>query len=151
MATSSTVVAFKTALVTALTTAINDSNVQVAYGRPQDLLVTKRELVHVADVDYSANVANIKAGRANYDEDYRVDVVFAAGRPRGQSSDSETRVFALFEYLRDLVAEETGKQGFGVDGVWAVTLEAVDATTAHQGEGPVSVLVATLRVRARIE
>lgn len=150
MATSSTVVAFKTALVSALVTAVNDSNVQVVYGRPQDTLV-KREFVHVADVSFSSELANIKSGRKHYDEDYTVDVVFAVGKPRGAASDAETRAFALFEFLRDVLAEETGAQGLGVDGVWSVTLTSVEAATTHRQEGPVSVVVATVRVRARVE
>lgn len=150
MATSSTVAAFKTALVTELTSAIGDATVQVAYGRPQDAIV-RRESVHVADVSYSANIANIKAGRKQYDEDYTVDVVIGVARSIGESTDAEARAFVLFEYLRDVLAEATGAQGLGVDGVWAATLEAVDAQVAHVGEGPVAVIVATVRVRGRVE
>ena len=150
MATSSTVAPFKAQLVASLTAAVNDANVQVSYGRPQDSLV-RRELIHVADVAYTSKVAHIKAGRAAYDEDYTVDVVFAVGRSFGESSDAETRAFNLFEVLRDLLADETGKQGLGVDGVWAATLENVDAAVSHEGEGPIAVVVATVRVRARVE
>lgn len=148
MATSSSVPAVKQALVTLLTSAINDTNVQVAYGRPQDSMV-RRESVFVADVSYSAEVANIKAGRKSYDEDFTVDVVVAVGQPRGTTQDSETRVFALFEYLRDLLADDPSLGG--VDGlVWAV-LESVDAATAHTGESAVSVIEATVRCRARVD
>jgi hypothetical protein len=147
-ATSSTVPAVKSALVSLLTSAISDSTVQVVYGRPQDSLV-KAQFVHVADVDYSAEIANIKAGRKQYDENYTVDVVFAVGKPRATSVDTEARAFALFEYLRDLLADDPSLGG--VDGVvWAV-LESVDAATEHQGNVVVSVIVATVRVRARVE
>lgn len=146
--TNSTVPAVKAALVAALTTAINDSTVQVVYGRPQDTLV-RREVVYVADVDYTAEVANLKAGRKHYDEDWRVDVVFAVAKPRGAPADSEGRAFALFEFLRDWLADNAS--GGGVAGVWALTLESVSAVTAHEGEGPVSVVVASVRCRARVE
>ncbi len=150
MATSSTVGAFKAQLVSSLATAIGDPAVLVAYGRPQDHLV-RREGVFVADVAYTSTVANMRAGRAHYDEDYTVDVVFAAAKPRGEASEAETRVFALFEFLRDVLADESGKQGLGVDGVWSATVANVDAAVDHQGEGPVAVLVASVRVRARVE
>ena len=148
MATSSTVAAFKTALVTALTTAINDSTVQVEYGEPQDSL-KRREGVYVAGVSYSAEVANIKADRKQYNEDYSVDVLFHVARARGLASEAESRVFELFEYLRDWVAENA--TGGSVDGVWSVTLTSVEADVAHEGEAPVAVLAATVRVQARVE
>ena len=148
MATTSTVPAVKAALVDLLATAVNDTEVQVVYGRPQDSLV-KAEFVHVADVSYSAEIANIKAGRKQYDENYTVDVVVAVGKPRGTSEDAEARAFALFEHLRDLLADDPSLGG--VDGVvWAV-LESVDAATEHQGSVVASVIVATVRVRARVE
>lgn len=150
MATSSTVVAVKTALTTQLAAAIGDATVQVVYGRPQDALV-RREFVHVADVSYSALLANMKAGRKQYDEDYTVDVVFAVGRSVGEASDAEDRTFALFEYLRDLLAESDGASGLGVDGVWSVMLESADAEVHHVGEAAVATIVATVRVRGRVE
>ena len=148
MATSSTVVPVKTALVSLLTSAINDSTVQVLYGRPNDSLV-QRESVFVADVTYSAEVANVKAGRKQYDEDYSVDVVFTVARGRGVGADTEARVFALFEFLRDLLADDVSLGG--VDGLAWATLASVTAQTAQESEGPVSVLVATVKCRARIE
>lgn len=152
MATSSTVAAVKTALVAQLTALIGDTDVQVAYGRPQDSLVS-REAVHVADVAYSAELANMRAGRKHYDEDYTVDVVIAVARPRGEASDAESRAFALFEYLRDLLADADGSSGLGVDGVWQTTLESVDAQVTHPpgADGPVAVIVATVRCRGRVE
>lgn len=148
MATSSTVPAVKAALVSLLTTAISDSTVQVVWGRPQDSLI-KSEFIHIADVGYSAEIANIKAGRKQYDEDYTVDVVIAVGKPRATSEDAETRAFALLEYLRDLLADDPSLGG--VDGLaWAV-LESVDAATNHEGTVVVSVIVATVRCRGRVE
>lgn len=148
MATSSTVTAVKSALVDLLTTAISDTTVQVVYGRPQDSLV-KAEFVHVADVSYSANIANIKAGRKAYDENYTVDVVIAVGKPRGTSEDAETRAFALFEYLRDLLADDPSLDE--VDGLIWAGLESVDAVTEHQGNVVVTVIVATVRCHARVD
>lgn len=148
MATSSTVPAVKQALVALLAAAINDSNVQVAYGRPQDSMV-RRESVFVADVSYSATVANIKAGRKHYDEDYTVDVVVAVGHPRGTTHDAEARAFALFEYLRDVLADDPSLGA--VDGlVWAV-LESARAGTVPTGESAVSVIEAAVRCRGRVE
>lgn len=148
MATSSTVPAVKAALVDLLAASIDDSDVQVHYGRPQDSLV-RREAVFVADVSYTATVANIKAGRKHYDEDYTVDVLFAVGKPRSTNEDSETRAFALFEHLRDVLADDPSLGG--VDGlIWAV-LDSVDAATTQSGEAAVSVIEATVRCRGRVE
>lgn len=148
MATSSTVVPLKTALTAALVASIADPNVQVAYGRPQDHL-KHRDAVFVGDVSYTANVANIKAGRKHYDESYSIDVVFACSKPRGTSGDAEGRAFELFEHLRDLLADDpTVGEVPGL--IWAV-LESVEAAVDHNQEGPVAVVVATVRCRGRVE
>ena len=149
-ATSTTVTAVKQALVDELTARINDSEVQVVYGRPQDAMV-RRQFVHVADVSYSAQIANVRAGRKQYDEDYTVDVVFAVGAASGESADVEATAFGLFEHLRDALADEDGAQGLGVDGVWALTLTDVESSVQHYGEAPVAVIVATVRCRGRVE
>ena len=148
MATSSTVTAVKAALVDLLTASISDNEVQVVYGRPQDSLV-KSQFVHVADVNYTANIANIKAGRKAYDEDYTVDVVVAVGVPRGVSQDVEARAFELLEHLRDLLADDPSLGD--VDGLTWAGLESVDAVTEHQGNVVVTVIVATVRCRARVD
>lgn len=149
-ATSTTVTAVKQALVDELTSRINDTDVQVMYGRPQDAIV-RSQLVHVADVSYQAAIANIRAGRKQYDEDYTIDVVFAVGAASGESVDVEATAFGLFEHLRDALADEAGVQGLGVDGVWSLTLANVTSQVDHHLNAPVAVIVATVRCRGRVE
>lgn len=148
MATTSTVPSVKAALVTQLTTAINSSSVQVSYGRPIQNLV-KRQVVVVGNVSYSSDIANQKAGRKQRDERYSIEVLFFVGAARGRAADAETRVWALFASLENILADDPYLGG-AIDGLaWAV-LGSVEADVAHENEGPVAWIAANVDCLARL-
>lgn len=136
MATVSTVPAVKDALVTLLTSAINDNTVQVVYGPTPDSL-KKRKVVVVGEVSsYQSNIANIVAGRKQRDERYTIDVYLFCAKPRGQAVDADTTVWELFESLENVLADDPSLGA--VNGlVWAV-LGGVQANVTQEKEGPVA-------------
>lgn len=148
MATTSTVPAVRAALVSLLTSAINDTDVQVTHGRQQNSLV-KRQVVTVgAASPYTSEIANLKAGRKQRDETYSIEVIFWVAKPRGVPYDADTRVWTLFAELEDLLADDPTLGG--VDGLaWAV-LGDVEGDVAIEAEGPVAWLVASVDCKARL-
>jgi hypothetical protein len=148
MATTSTVPAVKAALVTLLTSAINDSDVYVSQGRPQDDLA-QRKVVVVGSVSYSSEIANVKSSRKQRDERYSIEVVFlvydAAG---GTAAEAETAVWTLVAELEDLLADDTTLGG--VNGLaWAV-LGKVEGDVAVERKGPVAWITADVECMARL-
>lgn len=148
MATTSTVPAVRAALVTLLTSAINDSDVQVTHGRQQNSLV-KRQVVTVGNAGpYSSEIANLKSGRKQRDETYSIEVIFWVAKPRGVPYDADTRVWTLFAELEDLLADDPTLGA--VDGLaWAV-LDDVEAGVDIEKEGPVAWVVASVDCKARL-
>jgi hypothetical protein len=148
MATTSTVPTVKAALVSLLTTAIGNTDVQVMHGRSQDNLIKKRQVVVVGAVSYQSEIANIKAGRKQRDERYSVEVLFLVAKPRGLSVDAESAAWALFNELEDVLANDPSLGG--IDGLaWAV-LGSVDADVALENEGPVAWITANVDCVARL-
>jgi hypothetical protein len=145
--TTSTVPATKAALVSLLTTAISDSDVFIAQGRPQQDL-TERKVISVGSVSYSSEIANQKSGRKQRDERYSVEVVFLVADPAGTAAEAETTVWALFAHLEDVLADDTTLGS--VDGLaWAVLGKVegdVDVTTG----APVAWITADVDCVARL-
>lgn len=147
MATSSTIPAVKAALVERLTAAVNDSGVQIVWGRPQDSLAA-RECVYVADARPSYEFANIKAGRRQYDERFEIDVLFCVARARGDVQAAAERAYQLLAALRDVLADDFTVGG--ISGlVWLRMGSAVEAV-AYGGEGPVAIIETTVSGLARL-
>lgn len=147
MATTSTVPAVKTALVSLLTSAINDSTVQVMYGKTPDHLAKRQAVVVTGPTSYASEIANLKSGRKQRDETYTITVLFLVGRPRGQSTVADARAWTLFAELEDILADDP--QLGAIDGLaWAV-LGGVEADVAQEKEGPVAWIAADVDCKAR--
>lgn len=118
MSTTSTVVAFRAALVAGLQAhaTITAGSVQVADAWPGP--ETEDEGIFLAGVSGVSEIASIKTGRQRRNESYRQEVVVQVHRASVSPYDGETsvaRVFALFAALEDVLADdpETGGVQWG--------------------------------------
>lgn len=109
MSTTSTVVAFRSALLDALrdhSTVVADS-IQVTDAWPGPS--TEDEGIFLAGVTGVSEITSIKTGRQRRQETYRQQVVIQVHRASLSPLDGETsvaRVFALFAALEDVLADE---------------------------------------------
>jgi hypothetical protein len=143
----STVPAVKAALVTLLTTAINDTTVQVTYGRPADSML-QRECVWVGRATGTDRVPTIKAGRKAREERYAVDVVFWVAKPRGTTQEAETRAFELLESAENVLADDPSLGN--LDGLVHATAGTWEADADVANEGPYALLVLEVDCVARL-
>lgn len=147
-ALSSTVPAVKAALVTLITADVNDSTVQVSYGRPPDNQLA-RECIYVGDVPSGAQrVPTLKAGRKAREEKYPIEVVVAVLAAGGTLSAAETRAFVLLSSVEDVVADDPSLGG--VAGLIHATAGTFDVTSGYTAEGPVCVIRFQVDCTARL-
>lgn len=115
---TSTVPAFKAALVAGLTTALNP--VQVGYSWPGP--TTEAEGVYLGrEVDGTMGIASLKTGRQRRDERYRVEIVCQTFRAAGADTpaaadDAEARAFVLAGEVEDWVADDASPSSLGPAG-----------------------------------
>lgn len=105
MATTSTLVTFKTALVSALQTKL--TGVQVAYAWPGP--DTAPESVYLdTEAAGEQRIPHLTAGRKTRDEIYRVTVIVWVAQPDGTVTSAETcesRAHALMSGVEDVLAD----------------------------------------------
>lgn len=104
MATTSTVPAFKAALVAALDTA---TTVQVSRRWPGPS--TADEGIFLGDVEGDMEIASIKTGRQRRNERYRVQVICQTWRSAHtplSADDSEDRAYALLAVVENVLADD---------------------------------------------
>lgn len=105
MATTSTVVALKTALRTAI--ASEAGSVQVSRHWPGP--PTEAEGIYIGDVRGTAEIDSIKTGRQRRKERYEVTVIcqtFRSAAVAADADDSEARAYTLMSYVEEAVADD---------------------------------------------
>jgi hypothetical protein len=132
MPTSSTVPAFKAALVSALQALPALAGVQVAYRWPGPS--TEAEGVYLSDWSFEKTIANIKAGRKHREETFELEVILqsfnAAPSPR-DADDADARV-SVFEAALDGVLADDPTLG-GVVRFAAVTAGQTETVPRERG------------------
>lgn len=156
MATTSTIPAVKTALVSLLDAKLdvavfyawpgpNTPNECVFMGRYPDQPNEDR-------IEASSEVANVTAGRKQRDETYSAPVTIWSFRP-DLSSDgakaAEARAFVLLEALEDVLADDPTLGG--IDGLRWARLGDFTASLHPFEKGRVAELIANVDVQARLK
>lgn len=145
-ATTSTVPAVKTALVTLIGTAL--SGVQVTYGRPADNKLN-RECVYVGEATGAHRIPVYKGTvRKPREERYSVEVVVAVIKARGDVTDSESRAFTLLASVEDVVANDPTLGA--VDGLLHATAGSWETAAEQTAEGPAAVIRFNVDCLARL-
>lgn len=167
MATSSTYVAFKSQLVTRLTTLLategqNGSAVQVSYwwpgpGSEADCVYLGRrpDLSLNPSVTISSTIPTIKAGRKQRQESYTVELTVQAVRndlTNDEAEDAETWAFSILEVIDGLLADTPQ---IGLTSIqWArlgdVEIVGGGPIPNPQGSGFWMLLLASIEVQARL-
>lgn len=137
MSTTSTVVAFRAALLAGLQAhdTITADNVQVTASWPGP--DTEDEGIFLGSVSGVSEIASIKTGRQRRNETYRQEVVIQAWRVANTPADSElsvARVFELFAALEDVLADdpETGGVQWGEVAEFELTSLTFESGWAHR-------------------
>lgn len=155
MATSSTIPAAKTALVTLIGAALATAGdggepIQVSYGRPADSQLA-RECVYVGDVTGLQRIPVAKGtGRKTRQEDYSIEVVVAVLMLEGETTDAEARAFTLLAEVEDVVADDS-TLGLATNvGYFAASTGSLDMAADVTAEGPACVLRLNVDCQARL-
>lgn len=114
MSTTSTVVAFRAALVSALEAhaTVVAQAIQVHESWPGP--TTEDEGIYLGAVSGTSELSSIKPGRQRREETYTQEVVIQCWRAATSPTDAETsvaRVFALFAALEDVIANDPDMGG----------------------------------------
>ena len=145
MATTSRISATKGALVSLVTTAINDANVTVKWGRPPNVIVQGVN-AYVGDVRGRSPLSNIKAGRKYRDEEFSVNVVFTAILGDATTQTIEDRLLGYYASLENVIADDpTLGVGLKFAQVGDYTLE-----TDNESGSPESTLTVSVECEARL-
>lgn len=105
MATTSTIPAFKSALVTALQTAVT-SSVPVDYGHPGDMI--EKTAIWVGRVSFNYEIPTMKAGRKARDESYSFPVFIDVLGLGERIEEVELAAFGYMAELEDILADNPG-------------------------------------------
>lgn len=148
MSTTSTVVAFRAALVAGLQAhdTVTGDGIQVTDGWPGP--DTQAEGIYLADVEGVSEIANLGAGRKRRNEEYRQTVVvqtFRAAHTPQQHDTAVARTFALFAALEDVIADAPTTGGVQ----WGF-LSAFSLTTVPFESGWASRLTTEVTCNARL-
>lgn len=145
MATTSTVYAFRAALVEAVAAVLTD--VQVSHGYPGESFL-EREAVYVDRVTGRHQIANIKAGRKQRDETYVATVVVSVVNDDGTAADAEERAFELLQVVEDILADDPSMND--TDGVVHATAGDFRMLSDLTTNGAACVLEFDINVNARL-
>lgn len=137
MSTTSTVVAFRAALLSALrahATVVADG-IQVSDAWPGP--TTEDEGIWLGAVAGTSELASIKTGRQRREETYTQEVVIQCWRASTSPTDGETsvaRVFALYAALEDVVAidPDMGGVSWSSPSVFDLTPQMFEHSWAHR-------------------
>lgn len=143
---SSTVPAFKQALVDALEAATWDGMPQISYGPP---LAGTREDVIVGDTAQEGGAERDWAalGNRSIDEQYVLNLWVVVTNPGDTCKFATERAFALYDVVQSVLR---ATPGLGVTGIVASSLAQAEHTESLTDEGFVCTIESAVRVQARI-
>lgn len=149
MATHSTIPAVRTAFADAMTAngAVGGAGVQVSRGYPGESFI-ERESVYVDRITGAHAIANIKAGRKQRDETYKLVVVVSVAEDIGTVADVEDRAFELLAEVEDWLADDPSLGD--VDGVVFATAGEFELFSDMTANGVACVIRFDIDVTARL-
>lgn len=146
MATTSTIIPAKLALVDALKSRPALNGVLISYADPGDK--ARREQMFCSEVRVSEqSPVALRAGRRKRDEEYELDMLIDCSSKTTPET-SESRCMELVAELENELAEDTTIRA--TDGVLWATVADMRLKTAETGDGPTSRATVTITVRGRL-
>jgi hypothetical protein len=146
MATTSTIIPAKLAIVSSLKARPALTGVLISYADPGDK--SRREQIFCSEVRVSEqSPVALKTGRRKRDEEYEIDVIVDCYSKTTPSS-AETRCMEMVAELEDELADDTTIQG--TDGILWATVTDMRLRTTETGDGPYARAIITITVRGRL-
>ncbi len=145
MATTSTIPAVCTAIVTAVTAAL--PGVQVTDGKPPDSLLA-RESIFIGDISGTHDIPVMKAGRKQRQEEYEVEVWVWVAKARGTIADTKARAHVLWAALENTLANDPSLTN--LDGVLWARMGSFEEQSIYDAEGPRTAFRSNVTVAARL-
>lgn len=163
MSTTSTLVTVKDQLVTKFTTALATSSrtggqVSVTYAWPgpdtdeESVFIGYHPQIQATVIEIEQEIPNIKAGRKQRQETYRIPVTIWEFYPEADASearDPEAQAFAVLGDLEDELADDP-LIGLSSATIHLSSSHGIQSTLAPFGSGWVCELVFTIEVQARL-
>lgn len=146
MPSGTTLVSAKVALVERLNSRPGLDGVLVSYGDPG--AQGRRELISVGDARFSEqSPVHLRAAPSRREENYDLDVTVAVlGKPTNEKN--ELRAVELVHEIEETVSDDPTLGG--VEGVLFATVSEMSFKTDQTGDGPVTTVIVTLEVKARL-
>jgi hypothetical protein len=146
MATTTTIIAAKTALIDALKSRPALDGVLISYADPGDK--ARREQMFCSEVRSSEqSPVALKQGRKKRDEEYELDILVDCSSKTTPET-AESRCMELVAELEDELAEDTTIRA--TDGILWATVTDMRLKTVETGDGPISRATVTITVRGRL-
>ena len=150
MATTSTFVTIKQAVVDALAAHANLSGIPVTYAWVP--YGDKDQVFLGPSTNFTSDIATLKSGRKHRRETYTFEVVFRSidndGTPQTFKT-TETKAASMFAALEDVLADDP--QIDGLSQIDLAKIISVDVESGKQDKGWVSQITALVEVEARLQ
>lgn len=144
----STMVAFKSKLVSELAALPAMAGVKVSYGDPGDLAL--KENVWCGKItDNEHEAVALKAGRRRREENYTADVYVEVTGTRLTVETAETRALALGLVLEEYLADNPKLDGT-ITGLLFAVVSGMELSTLESTDGPHTRLTVSIDVKARL-
>lgn len=144
-ANTTTIPAYKSALVAALQARSALSAVQVSYGHPGD--VQRTETIYVGDTRGTQEPVAIKATPTLRDETYTTDVIVEITQIRSSQENVDLRAATLAAEVEATIAENPS---LGVAGVLWSTVITYDMAGGFDADGRVCTITLGVETHARL-
>ena len=142
----STIVAVKQALVTDFTALSGMSNVSVSYAHPGER--GGKEIVYCGNVRSGEHdPVALRAGRRLREENYDLDIHVVVSGTKLTEDGSETRALELGKLVEEHIADNPK---LGVTNVSFAVISAIELETLSTSNGPLTQLILTVSVKARL-
>lgn len=142
---TTTIPAFKSALVTALQASSVLIGVQVSYGSPGD--IQRSESVWVGDTRSQQQPSAMKSLPVRRDEVYTTDVMVEITQPRSTQEGVDLRATTLATAVETVIAENPS---LGVAGVLWSTVVSYDMAGGFDADGRVCIITIGVETHARL-
>ena len=142
---TTTIPAFKSALVAALQASSALTGVQVSYGNPGD--TQRSESIWVGDTRSQQQPSAMKSLPVRRDEEYTTDVVVEITQPRATQENVDLRAATLAAAVETVIAENPS---LGVNGVLWSTVDTYDMAGGFDADGRVCIITIGVTTHARL-
>jgi hypothetical protein len=142
---TTTIPAFKSALVTALQASSALTGVQVSYGNPGD--IQRSESIWVGDSRSQQQPSAMKSLPVRRDEVYTTDVMVEITQPRSTQEGVDLRATVLAAAVETVIAENPSLSVTGV--LWS-TVVSYDMAGGFDADGRVCIITIGVETHARL-